>query len=58
MFGGICGVGIEDVLDVSFAVFEVESFDLGHGSEQADDGFVGFDVGHGLFGVGGMGVNA
>ncbi len=58
MLGGVGGVGAENVVDVGFAVREVERLDVGHGSEQADDGFVGVDIGHGMLWVGGMGMDA
>ena len=48
MLLGILGVGIEDILYVGLAVRNIESLDIRHGGEEADDGFVGFEVGHGL----------
>ena len=29
-----------------------------HGGEKSNDGFVGFDVGHGFFRIGGVRINA
>ena len=54
MFFGIGWIGIEDIFDIGFAVGEVESFDFWHGSEEANNGLIGVDVGHGFFRVGGM----
>ena len=58
MLGRVGGVGIDDVLYVGLAVGEIESFDTGHGGEEADDGFIGVDVGHGFLGIDGVGVDA
>ena len=58
VFGGILGVGGEDIFGVGLATHDIESFDIGHGSKEADNGFVGLGVGHGVFGVGGVGVDA
>ena len=57
MFFGVRGVGVEDVLGVGLAVGDVEGLDIGHGGEEADDCFVGVDVGHGALGVGGVGMD-
>jgi len=58
VFGGIWWVGVEDILDVGLAAYDVEGGDVGHGGEKADDGFVGLDIGHGPFGIGGVRVDA
>lgn len=58
MFLGVRWVGVKDVLGVSLAVGDVEGLDVGHGSEEADDCFVGVDVGHGFLGVGGVRMDA
>ena len=57
MFFGVRWVGVEDVLGVGLAVGDVEGLDIGHGGEEADDCFVGVDVGHGALGVGGVGMD-
>ena len=57
MFLGVGRVGVEDVLSVGFAIGDIECLDVGHGGEEADDGFVGVDVGHGALGVGGVGMD-
>ena len=58
MFCGVCWIGVEDVFDVSLAVFEVQGLDIWHRSKQADDGFISFDVGHGFLGIRGMRMDA
>ena len=58
MFWGILRIGIKDIFDVSFAVYEIKCLDLGHGGEEANNSFVGLDVGHGFLGVGGVGMDA
>ncbi len=44
-------------MGVGLAVGDVEGLDIGHGGEEADDCLVGVDVGHGAFGVGGVGMD-
>lgn len=57
MFFGARWVGVEDVLGVGLAVGDVEGLDIGYGGEEADDCFVGVDVGHGALGVGSVGMD-
>lgn len=58
MFGRIFGVGIKDILNVRLAIGEIQSINIGHRDKKANDGFVGFDVGHRMLRVSRMRVNA
>ena len=58
MFVRIFRVGIEDVFDVGLAIGEVQGLDIWHGRKHANNGFIGVNIGHRVFGVSGMRVNA
>ena len=58
VFVGIFGVGIENILNIGLAIGEIQSLDVWHGGEHADDGLIGIDIGHGMFRVGRMRMDA
>ena len=58
VFGGIFGVGIENVLDVGFAVRDVQGLDVRQSGEHSDNSLVGLERIHGLVPSGGVGMNA
>ena len=53
----ILRIGVKNILNVGLAVGEIESLDVRHGGKHADDGFVGFDVSHGMLRIGRVGMN-